>query len=415
MKQYISNDLYKSNSTKDQYNLNKLYDEYVFQKVYYPYYFDGREEKKLYGFVDSNNNPVYPKISSLKQYQNVNGNTHSNLPFVVDAFKELKAFQEKLVYRNRSSNNSIFTILNVNNSTTLFHNHYDSHISNLYEIFENRFLAPVNKNSIFNVNTFMQIFVKYLKIVCASNVINRSTFLKSKYADPSINGIRISIDSVLPYSDVTVKSNIYVGNPEFDLYVDNAARFGFFVDKNFPWTIVADLESPSMKKYMSFYDIYSAQQMFEKYYHNTYEADIESLKSIILIFWNKFTATNSFTKTTEVLNCKNIFIESGNFADLTQQNFDLHYSSDWIIRLYCYTRILEEKLNLTQNKFESIYEEAIKINNYFNTLQAVKFINTRIKDMIENEKNVDHLTDKEQIAKISHVQRIHKSYEELIF
>ncbi len=411
----IPNNLYNSTNTKDRYDLNKLYDEYVFQKTYYPYYFDSREDKHNYGVIDTKGNVVYPIPSLLKTYKNNNGTTHSNIEFVVDAFNELTRFYSDLFTRNKIARATLYSDINPVSSTVTFYDSYNNYLAETYNLFETKFLTKETKKEIYNINDFVKQLTRYIKIICASGIINRSAFIKSIFVDPAVNGLRIGLEPEKPYLNTRDKSKTYIANPDFDFFIKNAAMFGFYVDKNMPWFIVADLESSIMKQYMRRYGILTTQEIFDKYYFRAHTADIESLKNIILILWNKYASYNNTIKRNNTINCKSLFQETVNYNQLSIENFDNALGKNWIIRFYLYTRVLEEKIKISQIKFESLSEECIKINNYFGEQKAVSFINEKLYEM-SSTKNIKHenLTSSDVLVKVMTSQKIDNFYEDLI-
>ncbi len=416
LKTIIPTNIFNTSSTKDKYDLNKLYDDYVFQKVYYPYYFDSREDKRNYGIVDTYGNVVYPIPSQLKSYRNNGGTSHSNIEFVTDALGELIRFYNELSTKNKVNRSSLYSNINPASSTTTFYDDYNQYLSEMYNLFETKFLTQETIKDIHGISGFVKQLTRYIKIVCASGVINRSAFIKSRFVDPSINGLRIGLEGEDPFINVREKSNTYVANPDFDFFVKNAAMFGFYVDKNMPWFIVADLESPIMKQYMRRYNILKTQDVFDKYYFKAYTADIESLKNIILILWNKHATYNRTVKRNSINNCRSLFQETINYNQLSIENFDNCFGKNWIIRFYLYTRILEEKLKISQAKFEAFYEEASKIANFFSEEKAVSYVNEKINELATL-KNINHqtLTSPDVIVKVMSTQKTDSFYEDLIF
>ncbi len=53
------------------------------------------------------------------------------------------------------------------------------------------------------------------------------------------------------------KFDKFIGNPNFKLYSLAASKYGFLVDLNAPWRLVANLNSENMKKYISQYMYYT--------------------------------------------------------------------------------------------------------------------------------------------------------------
>jgi hypothetical protein len=401
--QTIPQGIFTTNNTFDRYYLGLFFKEYVLQKEYYPYQFDSWGDKKYYGILDNKGYVIYPKDTALVEYSNSNGVTHKNLLFVVDAFKEMKKYQQDLSKNNKSKNTSIYSQLNVRESTSNVANLYIDYLNKLYVIFRDNILnqAAVKKD-IKNISSFIQYFVKFIKIMTKISVFNRSTFIKSKFVPQSINGLKISLDTVGNNLDYRTISNNYIDNPEFDLFIETAGKFGFYVDKNHPWMMVADLESPVMQKYAENYGLMSVDQIFSTCYYTAYTADLESLKNVILSFWNSFAASQGDTTTdNKIVGCKNVFVEISTLNQLNIETFEQYFNVNWQLRMYLYTRILEERLDVTQNKFESLHQESCTINKFYDTEKSLLFINEKISELRSlNSKQPEMLTTPDAVVKL---------------
>lgn len=400
--QIIPQNLFSNNTTSDTYFLKLFYKNYVLQKEYYPYQFDGLEDKKHYGRFDNSGNIIYPKESYLKPYTNNLGVTHKNLPFVVDAFKDFKIYQNELLKTNRSNNNSIYVRMNVLQSTDNVPDLYLKHLNNLYTVFSNDLLNPVLSNNIESIKQFSFYFIKFLTIITKAVATNRSAFINTRLVPESINGLRISLDNPPANADIKLLAQKYIGDTEFDRFIDSAAKFGFFVDRNSPWTLVCDLESPVTRKYAENYNLFSTDQILETCYHKAYTADLESLRNVMLSFWNSFAAKqSSVTKSLEIPNCKNAFTEHTILNQLDIRTFEKHFDVNWQIRLYLFSRILEEKLKITQNKFELLYLDALNINNLHNTEKALEYVNIKMRELsLKNKVSTNNLTTPDAVVKL---------------
>ena len=399
--QIIPDNLFRGNTTFDKYYIAKFFKEFVMQKEYFPYQFNSWSENKNYGIYDGNKNVIYPKQDYLKEYKNNLGVQHRNISFVADAFFEMKSFQENLLRTVKRNNISIYSKLNVVESTVDAPNLYLTYLQKVYTIFSNTFLVDENKKNIKDINTFMLQLINFFKIFLKAARINRSSFMGGKYVPNSINGLRISFDNP---TDLSIKniSNTYIGSIEFEKFVEIAAYHGFKVDKSAPWSMIADLESPNMLKYMKSAGVTRPDEVFEKMYFKAYTVDLESLKNVILSFWNSFAATNgTLTKITEAAKCSNLFIEVSEVNQLDIKTFENHFNVNWQLRMYAFTRILEERLNITQNKFDNLCSEMQKINKYYDTEKALLFINEKIQELHAREKkNLSELTSPDAVVKL---------------
>lgn len=387
-------------TTKQKYDAGLFYKKYLLQKEYFPYQFDGWYEKKNYGLIDKNNNIVYPQMGVLKKYYNLRGQEHKNLPFVADAFMALKSFQEEPIRKLRIAGNSIYSRIDPVESTTNVHDHYTVFLNQINNICADFLLK--NSLSIKNVNDFIYYFAGFIKIITKATIINRTSFIVSKHCPQSVNGLRISIFNGEDDLPAFYKATNFVNHPEFEKFLELVSRFGFYVDRNFPWVLVADLESYAMKKYLNKYNIETTQQIFTDMYHKADEVDIESLTNVVLAFWNTFASrVGGSQKNIREVKCLNLFKEINTYNQLTYENFTKYFNINLQIRMYLFTRVLEERLNITQSRFENIFEECRTINKYFGMQKCMEFINSKIKELIDASKpEAVNLTSAEEVIKM---------------
>lgn len=365
---------FSSSSIINTYETGKYYKQYILEKQYYPYQYDGWISRKHYGLKDINKNIIYPKQTTLTEYYNNNGNSHTNINFVVDAFKDFKKYQDDLLKRNRVNNTSIFTKLNVERSTDSLPDLYLKELNRLYDIFTNTYLIESRRRQIVDVFTFMKQFINFITIVAPIGTLIRSSFITSKFAPATINGLTISFQNIQYDADYVKKANTYISDPHFDHFAASAAKFGFFVDRNFPFNIIADLESSAIKSYARGRGYSTLQSIFDNCYFIAEKADIDSLKNVVLSFWNSY----SFANKSKIINSNKLETHKVYYNQLTMDVFETLFNINWQIRLYLYIRVLESKIVLSQNRFENLYNESIKINQFVNTENAVKYINTKI-------------------------------------
>ena len=84
----------------------------------------------------------------------------------------------------------------------------------------------------------------------------------------------------------------------FNFYVKACQKFGFRVDKNFPWRMVADIYSPNMQKYMRRYGV-SPETLFDEYFTKVHEYDLSTMWVYLKDFYNSYVATWPHVNTTE--------------------------------------------------------------------------------------------------------------------
>jgi hypothetical protein len=386
--------------TAKQYAINKFYDEFVFQKQYYNYQFDSSKDKKFYGMF-YNNKTVIPKPNILKSYVNNNGVTHKNLIFVADAFIDLKKHHRNYLLTKKFADNfSKYIDVDVVKSTQNFDSVYLEYIKSLYPIFANFFIPSQNKK-ITDFNVFIQLLIKFMKVLTKKANFTRSSHIFNKTTPFEINGLTINIAEG-NFADIIGKANNFIADANFDTFYDSAKRFGFYVDKNAPWRIVADLESPIMVDYYRRYGIADLDDLFKRFYFNTYEADLEINKNVIVSYWNTYVEQNSYTKLDLVRDgCSKIYSSYFQNEGLTVDNFDRYFNIGWQLRFLLYIKLLEMDIRITQNNFETLYEQLLKINKYVDTKSALTFLNNKIFELMgKQEKLFSSLTQTSEVDRV---------------
>lgn len=412
----IPEDLYFGTGTIRDFNIGKFFEEYVFQKNYHPYQFDGWNERKHYGLKDSYNNIIYPKQEYLKIYTNNLGVSQKNIFFVTEAFLEMKNYTQELLKKNLIDHRaSIYLNLNAAETTVNGPDAYLEYLNNIYNIFVNKYLRQEIINNIKDIHSFIPYFIEFIKIMAPIAPITRQNYYKSKFVSPNINGLTISLESNLRTDNIKEKANKFISNTYFENFVDTAGRFGFFVDRNAPWKIVADLTSPAMKAYYLKYNLLDLNDIFDKLYFKAIYSELKTYRNVLINFWNGFASNIGQNVTQDYREgCKNLFSKTTVLNQTDETQFEKIYNIDWQIRIYLYTRIFESNLLVTQTKFEWLCEEASKINKYHNTDSALEFIELKISEL-ENIGDTTNLTSDEKILRLISSSYTSKNTSQIIF
>jgi len=401
-----------ANKSRDVFLLNQFYDKYIFQKSFFNYQIDSWKDKLHYGLVNKNGDSIYPKNLSIASYNNDNSTTQQNLFFVVEAFKELKNYHRSFLLTNKfDKNNSIYASINPISSTVNFDSLYVAYANDLYRVFVDRFLTFSSIKKINSINDFMSYFIYFLKSIANISPFNRSSFITFRRCDPDINGLNISFADENSFDDVKRKANEFFNDPNFYPFAENCKRFGFLIDRNIPWKITADLESPIMIDYYKKFGLQTSDDVLNKLYHVAYQADIESLTNVLISFWNLFVDENPISSTAlELPDCGAVKLGFSINNKVNREIFDKFFNINWKLRFYVLTKIYEFNLNVTQNKFETIFNEAVKLNNYYNLETALQKINNDLKSLksLSTATNFS-LTEPDFIARITSETAINRS------
>jgi len=244
---YGSNQL----GAKDIYKERTRYDTDIFPEDLIPNSISTWSTDRFYGIVSTKGNTVIVDQNQLKPLRYTFGETQFTLNFVSDAWRDfaekIRALSEmNLIYRDSPWFEPL--VAKAWTPATIV---YDSYMRNdVYDAFNNTFLPLGGKDKkITDMDTFLGVFDEYMDMVVSLvGPITFSGFLESAVMSPLTSGLMLEI-STDEYSDDFTKSYDYL-DENFELVSHIAAQYGFLIDRNIPWRLVADLRSEAMQEYM---------------------------------------------------------------------------------------------------------------------------------------------------------------------
>ncbi len=100
-------------------------------------------------------------------------------------------------------------------------------------------------SSIFNFDTFLESLKKSFIEQVVNFPITKSGFLLSHFNDIRTTGLIIDLATL--NHNIDIEKGEIVQSFEFQCFLEMANLYGFYVDKNAPWRLVANLDSPTMR------------------------------------------------------------------------------------------------------------------------------------------------------------------------
>tara|TARA_R110000744_G_scaffold294124_5_gene404415 strand:+ start:1586 stop:3121 length:1536 start_codon:yes stop_codon:yes gene_type:complete len=208
---------------------------------------------QYYGKKDQNNSFITSREKHLKQIQQEGGGVFV-LNFVADAFLDFKAYIE-ISKANRLADDEFLTSkLEAKRGWQNINVEHDRILEAYYKSFTGVFLKQTGfDKKIIDFESFLDVFMNlYLSKATSVHPFTKAGILQSLKTTPLVSGlcIDLSLDSC---EDDYIKFNKYINNINYEFYTLVAAKFGFFVDKNVPWRLVANINSPKMRPYIQKY------------------------------------------------------------------------------------------------------------------------------------------------------------------
>jgi hypothetical protein len=267
-------------SSKITFEAKQVYKQYFYEQVSQ---IDVWEDKIHYGKVDRNNIAVsLLEESAIRQF-----NTTKILfavDFVVDAFED---FYTEIL--NRTSISDRIVSLVPTKAWQGFTQDYKAFLQRKRDFFKNNVL-PKHKNTIKNFEDFFKILMNFILTQIEEIPFTRSGFLLSKYCSIYTTGLVIDLSDGDKSEDLE-KSKLILED-DFLFFLNTAAKYGFYVDKNVPWRLIANLSSSKMQKYMKIYGLTyepgSATDYFENYCFPVYLDELDDLREFSESLYKEF-------------------------------------------------------------------------------------------------------------------------------
>lgn len=248
----------KGKNNLDSFSLfeeRKVYRDNIYPpKEFVPSPIDLWYEKPLYGKIDNFGNSIFVDDRFVKKLDSIEGNVFA-MNFVADAFKDLKEYYAIAANTNRLiTEGSKLVTLNPKTGWSSTNKQHVDYMKQIYQSFAGAYMSkPSRKTKLLNFDSFLGFFDDFVnKLISSSFTFTKTGFITTSYCASITSGLMIEIDDD-DCGDDEIKYENYINDPNFIFYTIAAQRYGFKIDKNVPWRLVADLASPVMRKYMSNY------------------------------------------------------------------------------------------------------------------------------------------------------------------
>jgi hypothetical protein len=340
--------------------------------------------KLFHGRVDGTGVVVYPSETNFKQVPTNNGETYWAIDFVVDAFAGFQEHMQKALARGLISSEGTEEIRQVNprRSWVSAHLSYNLWMERLYDHLVTFWFQKQQRNAkIRNFHDFLHEFMELVDDAANIMPFTKSAFILSKYFSPLSSGLVIEISEDSHGTDI-VKQKKWVQDSNFSFYRNSAKNFGFVVDKNAPWRLVADVNSAMMGKYMAPYGV-TGKDLFETYYYRCHLYDIEALKVYLIEMYNAYVAAYPQAKEfrTKLKGAGGVKTVSRLVDRLptTIQEVNKQFNPQFWLKTYYYIRLREMGAPRDPVEFNKKLEKIFQANKSLDFERALHYINDNIR------------------------------------
>tara|TARA_R100001163_G_C5064660_1_gene202327 strand:+ start:330 stop:1562 length:1233 start_codon:yes stop_codon:yes gene_type:complete len=351
-------------------------------------------EKFLYGRVSRRFVPIFASVERVRGMKSAGGALLDSgeivaFDFVMDAFKDLQIqFDKQLQGGKIEPNLEFLSSLKPYKSYTdpidLFNAHQTIFTEQLIENFR------IKNIKVENFNQFLKHFMDMIKKTAASHPFTFSSYVKSKYCPINASGLVIEIADE-KYFDDSKKIDHFVNSKNWKFFLNACRSYGFSVDKNIPWRIVADIGSPEMLEYSRNYGILNTSHVLNSYYtradvvyFNTFRDYLHNLyKSVIL---NKITILED---------CNGITLrKSIRPTTYSKSNLKEIFNDKKLLKLYFDIRFIEEERMFSESEKNRIVKDCLEVYDLRNKDAALLSFETVINHPFDYNRSLSYLLER---------------------
>ena len=232
-----------------------------------------------------------------------------------------------------------------------------------------------------NFEDFLEIFMRWAYENVEQEPVTNSGIIVSHSVPHSATGLVVEFGDYNENDD-NLRASI-VSHNSFPIYSNIAAKHGFYITRNSPWRLMANIESIRMQNYVDAYVIESytgLPDFFDDFYIKAHVLDLRDIRTLLLATYNSFVHFNPVIKKPKICSDGSLKMTNHPRYKTSLEELDEIYDPPWwISRLYD-IRCLEVGMkNRESNEKDAIYR---KIESEFfagGTTAALNYVNKAIK------------------------------------
>ena len=287
-----------------------------------------------------------------------------------------------MVETGKIKNQSIYANFKPKKGWESFNKKHHGFMNSIFKIFIQRYATSQKFfTKITDFNSFVIHLTAFLDVFLPKFPMTRSSAQLASNVSPNISGLVFDL-SLDDHGNDENKYRAYILDKHFVDINIIANGFGFMIDKNAPWRFVADLESPQMKDRMSQRGYNTLQEMFDAYYYDAHLYEINSLREYIMSFYDSYVEAYPYYTVVEDCNgrakAKLLYRQKNNQKTLSDKK---------MLELYFYIKASEASLDLNQERFDNLVDEAHEIFKAYGFVQALHFISDKTTQIVGGGEN----------------------------
>jgi hypothetical protein len=212
-----------------------------------------------------------------------------------------------------------------------------------------------------DMKEFLPILMNNIEKSLPESPLTYPGFIKSRLCDIMVSGLAIEIAD-LKYSDDNKKINQLINSPNWEFFVNACDTYGFMIDVDCPWRIVADLNSEIMIKAAQDVspDNAGGYATFGVYYEPAFKETLRELHDLVADLYAAGRRKNFLIEEP----CKNGVIKKTVFSKSYQfYEILLELDNEFMLKFYMMLRFFESGMNISKQEATKLINDTFKAHS----------------------------------------------------
>ena len=362
-----------------------------------------RGENMYYGRIDRQDRAIFLHSNTPGIFKDIKNSSNINMPmkavnFVVNNFEKLRLDMLKAAKSGKiPPNDKYLSNLSVYRAFESPLKKYEDY----QEIYINKLGQIMRENdyNYINMSQFLPRLMNIFDNTLSSSPITLPGFIKSNLNDIMSTGLAIEIAD-LKYSNDADKIN-FISSPGWRYFLHACDSYGFTVDMNCPWRIVADINSAIMIQESQNENNLSGELLFSTIYDQAHTQTLGELHSLLSAIYNAGHKPSFFVD--EVCTDGTIVKKEITSVRSNPLRILVDYSMNDLMRIYMIIRFHESGFNASISDINKLIDDVIKAISskngkkvYFSIFESIMAKTFDKKGSLSYDFNVDKKTILEQ-------------------
>lgn len=342
-------------------------------------------EKAFYGKTNRSFIPIVldPKFSIVKSFKNtaIPEQNLEALFFVVEAFEALaQQFKKAQQLGKIDSSDPYLTNLKVYKSYKNYNINYLTYQNEFNIALKQQF----NNKIIINFEQFTKELLNTTGIVTKTVPMSMPAYIKSRFNSLSNTGFCVEIADV-PYDNDNQKISEFVESKNWEFYVNACNSYGFMIDINAPWRLIADIDSEAMIAYASRNNKTTTDRIINFNFKTVHNEFFNNLPSLLLNLYNQIVPR--FVLTFDDCGSKTVRTQRYSLQSLQEK-----YSNDFFLDFYFRLRFSEEESHFSEAEKQRIMKDCMQLSRSTTTRNALNVFEQYVNQPFDYRGSLSYLT-----------------------